>query len=121
MKYAASRTASTVQIARMTFDCRCMSAPVEALSASSWPGSAGRAGRRAVVDVGGADNAVAIELLDNVGGPPHDPGDHEDRSVERDRQAHQVVRGGDGEIQVRIEALLLQHDPLQRIGNVRPT
>src|SRR4051812_45519527 len=56
--------------------------------------------RGAGVEAAGADEAVVVELFDDVGGPADDAGDDEERRVEIDGEAEIVIEPSTGPIDV---------------------
>lgn len=72
------------------------------------------------VDTRRADQTVVGELLKHVRRPAADSRDHEDRRVEVDRDAENVVSVGGGEIDVGIDSLLGLHHVLKDVGDLAP-
>src|ERR1700679_3792190 len=68
----------------------------------------------------GADEAIVVVLLDDVGGPAGDAADGEDGSEEIDVDAEGGVGGGGVEVDVGVELLLLLDVELDLAGHVEP-
>ena len=79
-----------------------------------------RAARLADVGRRGPDDLVVGVLLEHVRGPAGRPARGEDRREEIGRDAEVAVDRGRVEIDVRVEALLLEHRPLGRVGDREP-
>src|SRR3569623_2263715 len=66
----------------------------------------------------GADEAVVVELLDDVGAPADDAADDKQRRVKFDRQAEIVVAPGARPIEVRRQLFLFDDDTLNDVGHL---
>src|ERR1700677_3547557 len=68
----------------------------------------------------GADEAIVVVLLDDVGGPAGDAADGEDGSEEVDVDAEGGVGGGGIEVDVGVEFLCILDEELDLAGHVEP-
>src|SRR4029077_16156731 len=76
--------------------------------------------RGAFVEAAGADEAVVVELFDDVRGPAADARHREDRRVERDFELHRVIEAPARPVEVREHVLLGRHHAFDDVGGLFP-